>query len=131
MRIRVRIAVRQPLCKRKRFLLPNGMSAYAHFEYEKLTLFCFLYGKLGRGESFYPLRATIPEYDIIFQWDLTLRSPSRKVVVWKSKWLMEEGDGEGSKFGNSKNSEIGGRFESHRFHSPNQGEMEGNNQCLS
>lgn len=61
MGIRVKIDVRQPLRRRKRFALPNGDSTYARFEYEKLSLICFLCGKLGHGESFFLLGVIIPK----------------------------------------------------------------------
>lgn len=41
---------------KKRIALPNGSLIYVNFAYEKLTLFCFLYGKLGHSESFCLLR---------------------------------------------------------------------------
>lgn len=50
--VRVKMNVGKPLRRRKKFTLPNGDSAYVRFEYEKLSLFCFLCGKLGDSESF-------------------------------------------------------------------------------
>ncbi|MBA0845221.1 hypothetical protein Goarm_023302, partial [Gossypium armourianum] len=100
MRIWVRMNVRKPLQRRKRFTLPNGVCAYAHFEYEKLMLFCFLCGKLGHRETFCPLQATILKHEIMFQWDLTLCALSRKAAIWMSKWLVEDGNGGGPNFRN-------------------------------
>ncbi|MBA0840667.1 hypothetical protein Goarm_003234 [Gossypium armourianum] len=51
MQIRVKLDVRRSLQRRKKFALPNGVSAYVRFEYEKLSLFCFLCGTLGHGKS--------------------------------------------------------------------------------
>ncbi|MBA0680225.1 hypothetical protein Goari_011936, partial [Gossypium aridum] len=35
---------------RRRFALPNGICAYAHFAYEKVFILFFLCGKLGHGK---------------------------------------------------------------------------------
>ncbi|MBA0701092.1 hypothetical protein Goari_022894 [Gossypium aridum] len=124
MHIRVKIDVQQ-LLRRKKFSLPNGDSAYACFKYEKLSLFCFLCGKLGHGKSFCPLRATIPKQDVVFQWDLSLRPPPRKVAVWKSKWMMEDGNGDGTKLGNFLNMAGGIRGDPYKSFPTNHGLMEG------
>ncbi|MBA0568542.1 hypothetical protein Golob_006033 [Gossypium lobatum] len=65
-RIRVRINVRKPLKRKKKRVLPNGESVYVRFEYEKITLFCFLCGKLGHGESFCPIRDHHPRQEYVF-----------------------------------------------------------------
>ncbi|PPS14507.1 hypothetical protein GOBAR_AA06064 [Gossypium barbadense] len=78
MRIRVRVDVRKPLKRKKRIALKNGESIYVRFEYEKLTLFCFLCGRLGYGESFYPVRVTQPQSENIFNWDISLRALLRR-----------------------------------------------------
>ncbi|MBA0853204.1 hypothetical protein Goshw_014742 [Gossypium schwendimanii] len=59
MGIRVRIDVRKPLKRKKKLAFSNGPPVYIRFEYEKLTLFCFLCGKLGHGESFARLKLFI------------------------------------------------------------------------
>ncbi|MBA0706201.1 hypothetical protein Golax_018326 [Gossypium laxum] len=41
-----------PLKSRKKIMLANGRQAYVRFEYEKLTLFCFLCGMFGYGRAF-------------------------------------------------------------------------------
>ncbi|MBA0755498.1 hypothetical protein Gogos_021254 [Gossypium gossypioides] len=35
-------------------LIGKDRTAYARFQYEKLSLFCFIYGKLSHRESFFP-----------------------------------------------------------------------------
>lgn len=55
MRIRVRIDVRLAL-KRKKKIQVGAHSFYAHFQYERLSLFCFICDLLGHGEIFCPLR---------------------------------------------------------------------------
>ncbi|KAH1106141.1 hypothetical protein J1N35_009909 [Gossypium stocksii] len=52
MGIRVQIDVRKSLKKKKKLAFLSGPPVYVRFEYEKLTLFCFLCEKLGHGESF-------------------------------------------------------------------------------
>ncbi|MFQ6651734.1 hypothetical protein Gotur_023940 [Gossypium turneri] len=47
---------------------------YARFQYEKLNLFCFTYGKLGHGESFCPVRLRVDPSKIVFGWDTALRA---------------------------------------------------------
>lgn len=59
MRIRVRIDVRLPLKHKKRIVLAQEHSVYEFFQYDKLTLFCFLCGKLGHGEGFFLNRVTL------------------------------------------------------------------------
>ncbi|XP_040950366.1 uncharacterized protein [Gossypium hirsutum] len=90
MRVRVKVDVRKPLKRKKRIALKNGESVYVRFEYEKLTLFYFLCGKLGHGESFYPLRVIQLQSVDVFKWDISLRAQSRRNQSWKSKWLVED-----------------------------------------
>lgn len=56
LRMRVKVDVRKPLRRKKKIVLPNGSTHYVNFAYEKLTLFCFVCGKLGHGEAFCPAR---------------------------------------------------------------------------
>ncbi|MBA0749227.1 hypothetical protein Gogos_003176 [Gossypium gossypioides] len=55
------------------------------FEYEKLTLFFFLCGKLGHGKSFCLIRALHPRQE------------------YESRWLVEDDAGRISNYGNSTN----------------------------
>ncbi|KAK5785224.1 hypothetical protein PVK06_039787 [Gossypium arboreum] len=52
MRVRVRLDVSLPLKRRKKIQIGKERIVYARFQYEKLSLFCFICGKLGHGESF-------------------------------------------------------------------------------
>ncbi|KAA3460790.1 nucleolin-like [Gossypium australe] len=105
MRIRVQIDVRKPLKRRKKVMISESKVSFANFKYEKLTLFCFLCGCLGHGESFCPLRLRIGTQEVEFGWDLSLRAPMRRAVTSNSIWLREEGAN--SRFGNTQ---IGQQF---------------------
>ncbi|KAH1120938.1 hypothetical protein J1N35_004098 [Gossypium stocksii] len=89
MRIRVRLNVSAPLKRKKKIHLGNDVYAYVQFKYEKLSLFCFICGKLGHGESFYPFRLKIESGKISFGWDLSLRAVSRRRAMVVSRWLRE------------------------------------------
>ncbi|KAK5844775.1 hypothetical protein PVK06_000916 [Gossypium arboreum] len=77
-RIRAKIDVRKPLRRKKRIALKNGDSVFVHFEYEKLTLFCFLCGRLGNLESFCLVQVTQPQTEYVLNWDISLRAQSRR-----------------------------------------------------
>lgn len=47
-------------------------SYYALFKYEKLSLFYFICGKLGHGESFCPIKARVTSKNISFTWDISI-----------------------------------------------------------
>ncbi|MFQ6655820.1 hypothetical protein Gotur_026210 [Gossypium turneri] len=53
------------------------MVVYARFKYKKLSLFCFICGKLGHGESYCPLLLSIDPSKIVFGWDLSIRAVAR------------------------------------------------------
>lgn len=76
MRIKVRLDV-QLLLKRKKKVIVGSNSYYAKFMYEKLGLFCFVYGKLGHGKSFCPIRVHVEPQNIVFKWDASLRAGLR------------------------------------------------------
>ncbi|PPS17002.1 hypothetical protein GOBAR_AA03582 [Gossypium barbadense] len=80
MQVRVRINVQLPLRRKKKVLLGERFY-YARFQYEKLSLFCFICGKLGHEESFYPVRVRVDLTTIIFGWDITLGHLSRRRLV--------------------------------------------------
>ncbi|MBA0876748.1 hypothetical protein Goshw_000579 [Gossypium schwendimanii] len=66
MRIRVQLNVTIPLKRRKKVMVGADRIFYARFQYEKLSLFCFIYGKLGNGESFCPIRTRMALENIVF-----------------------------------------------------------------
>ncbi|MFQ6634403.1 hypothetical protein Gotur_012097, partial [Gossypium turneri] len=87
LRTRVRLDVTAPLKRKKKVLIGKSLIVYARFKYEKLSLFCFICGRLGHGESFCPLRLQIEPSKIIFSWDLSLRAASRRQNTMESRWL--------------------------------------------
>lgn len=58
MRVRVMLDVRKPLKRKKMIAICQNETTYAMFQYKKLSLFCYLCGKLKHGEGFCPVRLT-------------------------------------------------------------------------
>ncbi|MBA0785058.1 hypothetical protein Gotri_027805 [Gossypium trilobum] len=87
MRIRVCLDVNAPLKRKKKIQIGKALTAYAHFKYEKLSLFFFICGKLGHGESYCPFRLRIKPLKIVFGWDLSIRAVVRRRAPEMSKWL--------------------------------------------
>ncbi|MBA0578922.1 hypothetical protein Gorai_021193, partial [Gossypium raimondii] len=76
--------------EKKRIAIGQNSFTYALFQYEKISLFYFLYGKFGHGESFCPIRLSLDSQEVDFGWDLSIRAPSRKAPMEVSKWLRED-----------------------------------------
>ncbi|TYI87345.1 hypothetical protein E1A91_D04G128600v1 [Gossypium mustelinum] len=74
-------------------VLPNGTIRYVKFAYEKLTLFCFLCGKLGHKESFYLLHVLQDDQELSFSRENSLKAPFRRAVALSNRWLREKGAG--------------------------------------
>ncbi|XP_016747968.1 uncharacterized protein [Gossypium hirsutum] len=89
MRIRGRLDVTMPLKRKKKILIGKERLVYARFQYEKLSLFCFIYNRLGHGESFCLLRTKIDPSRIIFGWDISLRAVEKHWNSSTTKWLRE------------------------------------------
>ncbi|KAK5813250.1 hypothetical protein PVK06_028698 [Gossypium arboreum] len=91
MHIKARLEVSKPLKqkKKKKILIGTDRVIYARFQYEKLSLFCFICGKLGHGESFCLFRTSIEPSKIVFRWDITLRAVARRRSVSANKWLRD------------------------------------------
>ncbi|KAL4335731.1 hypothetical protein GQ457_07G012980 [Hibiscus cannabinus] len=90
MKLQTRLDVRLPLKCRKKLMLAGGKHQYVRFEYDKLTLFCFLCGKLGHGESFCSLRFSVATQNLPLQWDASPHAPPRRAMPMPSRWLVEE-----------------------------------------
>ncbi|KAA3460219.1 nucleolin-like [Gossypium australe] len=93
MRIKVLIDTRYPLRRKKRLGIGQNRFIYVLFQYERLSLFCFLCGRLGHGESFCPVRLTLSSQQVEFGWDISLRAISRR-GGYTSRWLREESGAE-------------------------------------
>ncbi|MBA0790896.1 hypothetical protein Gohar_015512 [Gossypium harknessii] len=78
LRIRVFLDVIALLKRKKKVLMRKSMIVYARFKYDKLSLFCFICGKLVHGESYCPFRLQIEPSKIVFGWDLSLRAVVRR-----------------------------------------------------
>ncbi|KAK5787063.1 hypothetical protein PVK06_041714 [Gossypium arboreum] len=89
MRIRVRLDVTAPLKRKKKIQVGGALIVYARFKYEKLSLFRFICGKLGHGESHCPFHLRINPSKIIFGWDLSIRVVPRRRNTVVSRWLCE------------------------------------------
>ncbi|XP_016743058.2 uncharacterized protein [Gossypium hirsutum] len=92
MRVRVIIDVRLPLKRKKRIGIGQNRFIYVLFQYERLSLFCFICGRLGHGENYCEVRLRIGNQHIEFGWDLTLRAAPRRGGQVVSKWIREESD---------------------------------------
>ncbi|MBA0751815.1 hypothetical protein Gogos_000715 [Gossypium gossypioides] len=89
MRIKVWLDVSLPLKRRKKIMVGKDHVFYARIQYEKLSLFCFMCGKLGHGESFCPIRVWIDPSKIIFGWDISLRAVVNRRTIVVSRWLLK------------------------------------------
>ncbi|KAK5824612.1 hypothetical protein PVK06_019393 [Gossypium arboreum] len=89
MRTRVRLDVSNPLKQKKKIQIGKATAVYACFQYEKLSLFCFICGKLGHGESYCPFRLRIEQSKFFFGWDISLRAVARRHNAMVSRWLRE------------------------------------------
>lgn len=74
-------------------LLEGGRESHAFFQYERLTLFCFLCGKLRHEERFCLIRKTIGIQEVQFEWNSSLRALTREELRSGSTWLKEDGTG--------------------------------------
>ncbi|KAA3462946.1 non-ltr retroelement reverse transcriptase [Gossypium australe] len=88
-RIRVSLNVLNPLKRKKKLAIGSDRIVYAKFRYEKLSLFCFICGKLGHGESFCHLRTVLDPATITFGWDIFLRAEVWRRSSLTSQWLRE------------------------------------------
>ncbi|MBA0575768.1 hypothetical protein Golob_024482 [Gossypium lobatum] len=87
MRIRVQIDVRNLFMRKKKLILSNKGCIYARFQYEKLSVFCFLCGRLRHFERFYPAKIVHGKTELEFEWDLSVKTiPKRAMVTFYIKW---------------------------------------------
>ncbi|KAH1106132.1 hypothetical protein J1N35_009900 [Gossypium stocksii] len=78
-----------PLKWKKKILIGNDRTIYAKFRYEKLSLFCFICGKLGYGESFCNYRIMVVPSKIVYGWDISLQAAVRMNTGSVNRWLRE------------------------------------------
>ncbi|KAG8491745.1 hypothetical protein CXB51_015165 [Gossypium anomalum] len=89
MRIKVQLDVRSPLKRKKCIIYGQDKYTYTKIQYEKLSLFYFLFERLGHEESFCPLCLTLGSPDVEFWWDISLRAPPKRAISVTSRWLRE------------------------------------------
>lgn len=92
MQIHVMLDIRNPLKCKKKLIIGKTKEFFAIFQYEKLTTFCFLCGRLGHGESFYPTRLIQGSKELPLGWDLSLKAVMRRPMTSGSIWFREPGE---------------------------------------
>lgn len=60
--------VDEPLKICKKIKKKDDSSLIVNFIYEKLRVFCFIYGRLGHSESFCDKHFVVEEKDIVREW---------------------------------------------------------------
>ncbi|MBA0739293.1 hypothetical protein Gogos_012578 [Gossypium gossypioides] len=59
--------------KKEKLMIPSGIQFYSKFQYEKLTLFCFLCGRIGHSDNFCSLRIRSKGQELELRWDVSLK----------------------------------------------------------
>lgn len=90
MRVRVCLNVRSPLKRRKFILYGQNNSTNATFQYEKLSLLCFMCERLEHGDSFCLLRLTTGAQEMTLGCDLSIRAPPKRTMQNERRWLRAE-----------------------------------------
>lgn len=90
--IRVWTGVCQPQKKSTRVKNKEGELCIVKFKYEKLSLFCFVCGRMGHSEQHCEVRFSMSEDDGTREWTNDIRVETRKYARGgkSSKWLREE-----------------------------------------
>ncbi|GAU37344.1 hypothetical protein TSUD_395250 [Trifolium subterraneum] len=92
MRVKVRVDVRSPLKIEKKIKLNGAKGSVVKFKYEKLSLFCFVCGRLGHAENKCEVKYAMERDDGQRSWaneiKAEVRCPGGRVG---SRWLHEEG----------------------------------------
>ncbi|KAK5845573.1 hypothetical protein PVK06_001764 [Gossypium arboreum] len=92
--------IRKLIKRRKKLIIGNGKEHFVSFKYEKLTTFCFLYGKLGHGESFCPIQI-IHEKELPLGWNISLKVTLHRAATSGNIWLRDSSRNWGVNFGNN------------------------------
>ncbi|KAK5785599.1 hypothetical protein PVK06_040201 [Gossypium arboreum] len=79
--VREQLDVRRPLKMKNKVMFSVVACSYVSFKYERLTLFCFFYGRLGHSDSFCQAKMALG-FDVAeMGWDLSLRAQSRRALA--------------------------------------------------
>lgn len=89
MHLKVRLDVTVSLKRKKKILIGKDSVVYTNFQFEKLSLFCFICRRLGHSESFCLIRNRTDPSKISFDWDISMRAALRRRNVSTSKRLRE------------------------------------------
>lgn len=92
LRIKVELDVIMPFKRKKKIMISSTKFIYVNFQYERLTLYCFLCGFLGHNDKFCPIGLNNGGDVMELGWNLNLKAQSRGVIIANSVWLREEGD---------------------------------------
>ncbi|XP_024630605.1 uncharacterized protein [Medicago truncatula] len=123
MRLKVRIDVSVPLKKQWQFRTSNGNYVTIMFKYEKLGIFCYKCGLLGRTDKVCPQLFELDFLDGVREWGIDLRPSVLHVgTVATNRWLQDPipnvvphtndmSGGTQHAVGSSSLSNLGGRLE--------------------
>lgn len=93
-RIRVTMNMEKPLKRRMKIKREGGDWSWINFKYERLSVFCFIYGMLGHQERDCDIAYANPDKEITRVYGVWLRAPTRnnKNANIGAKWLRNGGN---------------------------------------
>lgn len=94
-RIRVTMDIKKPLKRRMKLKREGGSSSWINFKYERLSMFCFVCGRLGHSDRDCEIVYANPEKIVEWAYGVWLRAPTKNTRMQKmgSKWLRNGPDG--------------------------------------
>lgn len=94
-RVRVTMDVTKPLKRRMKIKREGGVWNWVNFKYERLSLFCFVCGRMGHSDRDCEVVYVNPNKEIDRAYGVWLRAPGKNVKnqVQASRWLRNGRDG--------------------------------------
>ncbi|WOG86768.1 hypothetical protein DCAR_0205986 [Daucus carota subsp. sativus] len=94
-RIRVTMDIKKPLKRRMKLKREGGSSSWINYKYERLSMFCFVCGRLGHSDRDCEIVYANPEKMVEWAYGVWLRAPTKNTRMQKmgSKWLRNGPDG--------------------------------------